>query len=170
MAKQKIILFLIIALVIVLIVILAILVFPKTGKAPEGEIGEGVSEEESTGFLLIEPVDWENPDKPMSSAPLKEAEIPEQAIKIGISAEGFEPSSFEVKKGKTIVLAVTSQDEWTHIFKFKDENLATVAVGVGPGETRAITFYAPSEIGEYEFFCDIPGHKGRGEEGKMIVK
>ena len=168
MSKQKIILFLVIIVVLVGIVFLAILDFWKP--AEPGPAGEKVPEEAGGGFLPIEPVDWENPDKPMSSAPLKEAEIPEQAIKIGISAEGFKPSTFEIKKGETIVLVVTSQDEWTHIFKFEDENLAEVAVGVGPGETRAITFYAPSEIGEYDFFCDVPGHEGRGEKGKMIVK
>lgn len=169
MAKQKIILFLVIVIVLILIVFLAI-----SGLWKEAESGpteeEAPEEEKLTGFLPIEPVDWENPDKPMSSAPLEEAEIPEQAIRIGISAKGFEPATFEVKKGETIILAVTSQDEWTHIFKFKDEGLAKVSIGVGPGETRAITFYVPSETGEYEFSCDVPGHKGRGEEGKMIVK
>jgi len=165
--KQKIILFLIIAIVIVAILVLVVLVFPKVEKPYEG----GIEVETGGGFLPIESVNWENPDKPMSSAPLEEAEITKGAIRIGISADkGFEPSIFEVQKGETIVLAVTSQDEWTHIFKFEDEDLGPIAVGVGPGETRAITFYAPSEIGEYNFFCDVPGHEGRGEKGKMIVK
>ena len=167
MSKQKIILFLIIAIVLVVIVILVISAFPKAEEPSEGETEE---KETLAGFLPIEQVDWENPDKPMSSPPLEEAEIPEEAIRMGISAKGFEPSIFEVKKGEKTVLSVSSQDEWTHIFKFKDESLATVAVGVGPGETRAITFYAPSETGEYEFFCDVPGHETRGERGKMIVK
>ena len=35
-----------------------------------------------------------------------------------------------------------------------NESLAEVAVGVGFGEVKAITFYAPSESGEYEFYCD----------------
>jgi uncharacterized cupredoxin-like copper-binding protein len=36
-------------------------------------------------------------------------------------------------------------------------------------ETRAITFQAP-EPGEYEFYCDVPGHEARGEVGTMIVE
>ncbi len=166
MSKQKIILFPIIAITFIGIVILAISILLKAERPPEGEIWE----ETPVRGLPVEPVNWQNPDKPMSSPPLEEAEIPEEAIRIEISAEGFEPSTFEVNEEEKVILIVTSQDKWTHIFKFEDEILSKVAVGVGPGETRAITFYAPSEIGEYEFFCDIPGHKGRGEKGKMIVK
>jgi plastocyanin len=107
----------------------------------------------------------------MSSLPLETEEIPEEAIRIGITtAEGFSPSSLEVKKGEEIVLSVTSQDERNHIFKFKDTSLAEVGVAVAPGETRAVTFYAPLEPGEYPFFCRIPGHEHRGEKGVMIVK
>jgi len=37
-------------------------------------------------------------------------------------------------------------------------------------ETRAVTFNAPVEKGEYSFRCNVGGHAGRGEVGKMIVK
>jgi uncharacterized cupredoxin-like copper-binding protein len=53
---------------------------------------------------------------------------------------------------------------------FNDPSLSAVAVGVSPRETRAITFNAPSTPGEYPFVCDVPGHAGRGEVGKMIVE
>lgn len=166
-SKQKIFAF-IAAIVIIIIggVILIIQKEKKEEEAPE----EPIPIEELSGILPLEPIDWENPEKPMQSWPLEEIEIPEEAIKIGVTAEGFSPSSFEVKKGKEIVLAVTSQDRWVHIFKFKDSSLDRVAVGVMPDETRAITFYAPSEPGEYPFFCDVPGHEYHGEKGVMIVK
>lgn len=134
--------------------------------------GQGIDKtsEVPAWYVSGEPADWQNPEEPESSLPLEEKGIPEEAVKMGVTAQGFSPSSFEVRKGEKIFLAVTSQDEWTHVLKFKDESLVEVAVGVASGETRAITFYAPSESGEYEFFCDVPGHEDRGEKGKMIVK
>jgi len=66
-------------------------------------------------------------------------------------------------------LALSSVDNITHVLLFDDPVLAGVAIGVGPNETRAITFNAP-KAGEYGFHCDVPGHTARGESGKMIVK
>jgi uncharacterized cupredoxin-like copper-binding protein len=114
--------------------------------------------------------EWLNPDKPMESSSLEENKIPKSAIKIGVSAAGFSAAVFEVKTGQTVILSVTSKDQWTHVFKFRDTSLSNIAVGVAPGETRMITFIAPKKIGDYEFFCDVPGHTNRGEVGKMIVK
>lgn len=162
MSKQKIIAF-IVAIVIIVVAGIVLSILKK-------EKGESISIEELSGFLPIERIDWENPEKPMQSWPLEKSEIPKEAIKIGVTAEGFSLSSFEVKKGEEVVLSVTSRDEWIHIFKFKDSSLAEIAMGLAPGETRAITFYAPSEPGEYPFLCDMPVHEKRGEKGVMIVK
>lgn len=112
-----------------------------------------------------------SPEAPQQSNPITdESQIPASAIKINVSAEGFNPSSFTVRAGEPVTLSVTSIDTQTHVFAFKDPSLQAVAVGVGPGETRAITFNAPSSSGEYAFFCNVPGHEGRGEAGVMIVQ
>lgn len=192
MSKQKIIL--IAVAIIVIVVVGIVLSIPKgekgvekgegeetpaagPGKLPGGEPGpvaepgeEPIKGEEPGEALPVGP-EWQRPEEPMSSPPLEEEEIPKKAVKLVVTAQGFSPDRFEVKKGEEVTLSVTSGDQWTHVFKFKDPSLAaTVAVGVAPGETRAITFFAPSEKGEYEFFCDVPGHEGRGEKGVMIVK
>jgi len=109
-----------------------------------------------------------SPDAPKQSRSLSEDEIPESAVKLSISAEGFSPNEFTVDSGDLVTISVTSLDK-THVFKFDDESLKAVAVGVGGGETRAITFNAPV-AGDYTFFCDVPGHRGRGETGVMHVK
>lgn len=109
-----------------------------------------------------------SPDAPKQSRALEEDEIPASAVKLSISAEGFSPNEFTVDSGDLVTISITSLDK-THVFKFDDESLKAVAVGVGGGETRAITFNAPS-AGDYTFFCDVPGHRGRGETGVMHVK
>lgn len=110
------------------------------------------------------------PTQPYQSSPITEKDVPSTAIKITVSVEGFSPNAFTVTPKQKVTLAITSGDEQTHVFKFSDESLSDVAVGLGPKETRAIEFFAPEKSGSYEFYCDVPGHKGRGETGVMTVK
>ena len=141
---------------------------PNTSIEGQGQIpvsGEG--EEEVTPSIP----EWQNPEKPSQSAPMStDGDVPSGTVKMTVTASGFDPSSFEVKAGKEVSLSITSGDQWTHIFKFKDGGLSDIAVGIGPGITRVITFYAPEQKGSYEYYCDVPGHEARGEKGEMIVK
>lgn len=113
-----------------------------------------------------------SPQAPQQTAPISEAAVKNNTgiVKIQVSATGFNPASFSVKAGEAVTIAVTSADDFTHIFAFSDKSLEAVAVGLAPGETRAISFNAPTKAGEYEYKCGVPGHAGRGEVGKMIVK
>jgi len=109
-----------------------------------------------------------SPDAPKQSRSLEETEVPENAVKLTVSATGFLPNEFTVNAGEVVTLSVTSEDK-THVFKFDGASLQGVAVGVAGSETRAITFNAP-EKGDYTFYCDVPGHRARGETGVMHVK
>lgn len=111
-----------------------------------------------------------SPEAPRQTPPVVAADLPGSVIKLGISAAGWNPGEFTVNAGAPVTIAISSEDDYTHVFMFNDPSLAAVAVGVSPRETRAITFNAPTEKGEYAFHCDVPGHAGRGEVGKMIVK
>lgn len=114
---------------------------------------------------------WLNPARPIQSLPLEEADIPKEAVKITVSsADGFLPAMFEVKPGEKVVLALINKDEKEgHVLMFKEKGLSQVGIGVGPAETKVITFYAPQEPGEYEFYCPLIGHETGGEKGKMTV-
>ena len=111
------------------------------------------------------------PDAPQQTGALDKATIDknDSVIKINVSEAGFSPNSFGgIKAGSVVNIAVTSVDEFTHIFAFRDASLSAVAIGLAPGETRAITFNAPA-AGTYEFYCNVPGHGARGEVGKMVI-
>ena len=162
-------------LVVLLFILLAIgavvalkLFYKINYQAPAKELV--ITDENVGSFLPIIPVIWTDPAKPMESWPLQDAEIPQEAIKISISANGFSPAFFEANKKTKVVLVLTDTDQWNHILKFKDSALSEIVLTAGKGETRAITFFAPENAGEYEFFCDMPGHQSRGEIGKMIVE
>jgi len=135
------------------------------GTSPVATSGQVVTQSGEPVKLNVQPM---SPDAPQQSAPIAEKDVSSKALKISVSAQGFSPSQFTVKAGEPISFSVTSNDEQTHVFKFDDPSLSAIAVGIGPKETRVITFNAPKK-GEYTFFCDVPGHRSRGEIGKMIV-
>jgi len=109
-----------------------------------------------------------SPDAPKQSRSLSEEEVPETAIKLSVSANGFSPNEFTVNANDVVTFSLTSTDR-THVFKFDDASLRGVAIGVAGDETRAITFKAPA-AGDYTFYCDVPGHRDRGETGVMHVE
>lgn len=162
---------------------------PEGGEATEGEVAiSEVLKEATVAVVGANPIAKDgtvvttegvavkndavpmSPEAPQQTPPVAKEELPASAIKLDISAAGWNPSEFSVKAGAPVTLAITSADDYTHIFMFDDSALSAVAVGVSPHETRAITFNAPSKAGEYAFHCDVPGHAARGEVGKMIVK
>jgi len=111
-----------------------------------------------------------SPEAPQQTAPISKDQVPASATKLELSSSGFNPAKFEVKAGAPVTLSVSSVDTITHVFVFENPVLSAIAIGVGPNETRAITFNAPTEKGEYSFRCDVSGHANRGEVGVMIVK
>jgi len=114
------------------------------------------------------------PDAPRQTQSLDAEKLPAEVIRLEISAAtGYVPNEFTVKAGAPITISLTNNEpeKGSHGFVFLDqENLSAIAMSVRPGETRAITFNAPTEPGEYGFRCGIPGHSTRGEVGTMIVE
>ncbi len=110
-----------------------------------------------------------SPGAPQQSNPVAPEALSGNVIKVNVSTTGFEPNQFTVKADSPVSISFTSMDQ-THVFKFDDPSLKAVAVGIGSGETRVISFNAPESPGEYTFRCDVPGHARRGEVGKMIVQ
>jgi len=119
--------------------------------------------------VIESPLGEFNPENPSQTIPLEEGNIPADVIKITVTPSGFEPSEFTVKAGEVVSITVTGVDA-THVFKFESPELSNVAIGVANGETRGISFIAPEEPGDYVFYCDVPGHRARGEQGVMHVE
>lgn len=136
------------------------------GLSPVSDEGQVVTREGKPVQLNTTPG---SPEAPQQSNPIAPQDLPSASVKLSMSASGISPSTFRVRRGDAVTLAITASDSQTHVFMFDDAVLSSVAVGVGPGETRAITFNAPAR-GEYAFHCDVPGHAARGETGKMIVE
>lgn len=109
------------------------------------------------------------PTAPQESVPVASTAVPKAAIKLTVTVSGgFSPNTFTVSAGAPVSVAITSGDQYSHTFVFSDPSLSAVAVGVAPGETRVITFNAPTKAGTYAFSSNIPGQSG--ETGTMTVK
>lgn len=154
---------------------------PGSGSSKElapgaSQIGEGKVLAPS-GEAARTDVSPNSPQAPQSSLPLSQGDIskiekeaPGKVVKLNMSVGSVSPASFEANKGEVVTLIVSSGDGRTHIFAFESPALNAVRVGVSSDKVRSMSFNAPDKTGEYVFYCDVPGHRNRGEEGKMIVK
>jgi len=94
----------------------------------------------------------------------------------------FTPDMFTVPAGKEITMAVNNQGAVEHEFVIMkygtevtspfgedDEGNIYWEVELENGVSETLTFTAPSEPGEYQISCGIPGHHEAGMIGKLIV-
>ena len=122
---------------------------------PTGEatVNEGITAAENaprqTGFL--------NPD-----------ELPNEVPQLSVGRGRIAPSQVVTTAGSPTTFAWTSIDDDVHVFGFNDPSLSSISILVGPGQTKAITFNAPTTPGNYEFRCTSPTHAG--ETGTLQVR
>lgn len=104
------------------------------------------------------------PDAPNQSGPIDTTQIPPNAYHIKMKRNAPPQDTIFINKNSIVQLAVTSDDQYTHIFKFTDPALKAIALGLGPHETRMITFKAYNLVpgNTYEYYCDMPGHNEVG--------
>ncbi|MBN2884776.1 cupredoxin domain-containing protein [Patescibacteria group bacterium] len=126
----------------------------------------------ATGVAVVNDVRPGSQEAPQSSFPIDVNELPKSAVKLSVTSTSFTPAEFTVNRGQAVNLAVTNANTTTfsEVFRFDDPSLKAVVLGLAKGETRSITFNAPSQAGEYTFYSDMFNHRDQGAVGKMIVK
>lgn len=93
----------------------------------------------------------------------------EITIEMGVNDEmKFTPDKLEVAKGETVKVTLVNKDSGQpHSFVLGPFNAKTKQVPAG--KTEVVTFKA-DKTGEFDFFCDVAGHKEAQMVGKLIVK
>jgi plastocyanin len=112
-------------------------------------------------------------EAPSQSFPLDNPDdLPSSTIKLDVTSSSFTPNTFTVKRGQVVTLAITNTNTSTfsEVFRFDDESLKAVVVGLAKGQTKSIVFNAPTTAGEYAFYSSMFNHREMGAEGKMIVE
>lgn len=79
----------------------------------------------------------------------------------------FSPDTYEVPAGATVGVIFTNVGDAEHEFAIE---AADFHIHADPGETVRASFLAPSEPGEYEVGCYLPGHFESGMKGTLVVR
>lgn len=87
----------------------------------------------------------------------------------------FTPTSFNVTAGEEVTVEFVNEGDNGHNWGVdldQDGELqdAERTATIGKDRTTTITFTAPSQPGDYAFWCDISGHREAGLEGTMTVQ
>jgi uncharacterized cupredoxin-like copper-binding protein len=77
----------------------------------------------------------------------------------------FEPAQFSVPANTPTTITLTNTGAAPHNFSITELNIDE---DLAPGETKEIEINAAA--GEYEYFCDVPGHKAAGMVGTLTVQ
>jgi len=168
MKNNKALIILIFLVVLSLVIILAVFLSQSNQSklTPSDNLASNTSlslAEENAASLASMPG---SPEAPQQALVAPE-EIPNSAIQLEVSADGFAPNNFKVRSGREVTLALTATDDQAHVFLFPTASLMGLSMMVLGGETKTITFTAPA-AGSYEFRDDIPDF--RENTGLMIVE
>jgi uncharacterized cupredoxin-like copper-binding protein len=105
-------------------------------------------------------------------------------LNVTASDTGYDSKTYTVSAGTEVTLNLTNTGALEHEFAIlkkgehvippfgeKDEDKILWELdGVAAGTTKSDTFTAPTEPGEYDIICGIPGHIELGMIATLIVK
>lgn len=77
----------------------------------------------------------------------------------------FEPKELEVPSDTEVTILLPNLGAAPHNFSI---DALDISVDIAPGETKEVAFTAPE--GEYEYYCNVPGHREAGMVGTLIAR
>lgn len=86
----------------------------------------------------------------------------DRTIELASGSYYFQPNNIEVKQGKTIEFVVSNFGY--HTFVIDELNIKKEL----PYENSKFTITFDKK-GAYVFYCDVAGHRQKGQEGKIVV-
>lgn len=103
------------------------------------------------------------------------------SIKAEMSDFAFKPNAWTVKAGEEISLELTNtgtvEHDWSLMiqpaeapFDAADEPNVVSKFDLATGQSTTVTFTAPTEPGEYQVICTVPGHMEAGMVGTLTVE
>jgi hypothetical protein len=95
------------------------------------------------------------------------SDLNEGKVELRISADGFKPDKFHVKKLIPVdITLINEEKDMPNSLRFEDGALSTYMIMAPSNGTQKITLVPPDKAGKYVFFTDI----GNRREGVMIVE
>ena len=105
-------------------------------------------------------------------------------LNVSATDSGYDSKVYTVPAGANVALNLTNNGAVAHEFAIlklgehvtppfgeKDEDKILWELdGVDPNTTKSDTFTAPTQPGEYDVICGIPGHIEQGMTATLVVK
>jgi plastocyanin len=103
-------------------------------------------------------------------------------LNITMTDDSYDSATYTVPAGATVTVNLANQGAAPHtldilkkgeqlsIYKAEDEDKILWELAALAGETKSGTFTAPTEPGEYQIICRVPGHLVVGMSATLIVK
>lgn len=88
-------------------------------------------------------------------------------ITIEMSEYAFNPSTINASAGATVQVTLKNVGSLEHDMHVDVVNATSELVA--PGSSLDWSFTAPSQAGEYDFWCTVPSHRELGMVGKLVV-
>jgi uncharacterized cupredoxin-like copper-binding protein len=105
------------------------------------------------------------------------------SLTVSLTDFQFAPANAEVAAGADVTLTLTNSSSVVHQwvvmklgtryttpFDADDEANAYFKAEVQPGESQSFEFTAPSDPGDYQIVCGVPGHAEAGMLGTLTVR
>jgi uncharacterized cupredoxin-like copper-binding protein len=77
----------------------------------------------------------------------------------------FEPDELSIPADTDVTVRLPNAGAAQHNFSIDELG---ISVDIAPGATEETVINAPA--GEYEYYCNVPGHKQAGMEGTLTVQ
>src|SRR5690606_18219547 len=77
----------------------------------------------------------------------------------------FDPSQITIPANTEVTVTLRNEGALPHNFAVDELG---ISVDVQPGEETQFTINAPA--GQYEFYCNVPGHREGGMVGTLVVE
>jgi nitrite reductase (NO-forming) len=77
----------------------------------------------------------------------------------------FEPDTLTIPADTAVTISIPNQGASPHNFSIDE---LEISVDQAPGQEQEVEITAPA--GEYEFYCNVPGHREAGMVGTLVVE
>lgn len=84
-----------------------------------------------------------------------------------LDAMAFDPETLTVAAGEEVEIMLTNDGAIPHNMSVDDAGVDETLDG---GESNTFSFTAPDEPGEYEIYCNVPGHREAGMVATLVVE
>jgi uncharacterized cupredoxin-like copper-binding protein len=78
----------------------------------------------------------------------------------------FGQEEIYLKVGETVTILLDNNDLYAHSFDTDDLDVHVAM----PANGQVMATFTATEPGEFEFYCNVPGHQQAGMVGKLIVE